>query len=67
MRKFFVNSKKRIWVCGTRDSPTSCDSYDEKWNHFPEEDTIYPHSYGSMTTSYRGLGIIGGKKLFGHI
>ena len=23
----------RIWVCGSRDSPYACDSYDENWVH----------------------------------
>ena len=51
--------KEKIWVCGTRDNPHSCDSFDEEWNHTSEKDTIYPHSYGSMASSYRGLVILG--------
>ena len=50
----------RIWVCGTRDAPHTCDSYDAGWNHVQESDTLFPHSYGSMVDSHRGLGIIGG-------
>lgn len=51
--------KEKIWVCGTRDNPHSCDSFDEEWNHTSEKDTMYPHSYGSMASSYRGLVILG--------
>lgn len=50
----------QIWVCGTRDAPHSCDSFDTNWNHLPQADTLFPHSYGSMVDSYRGLAIIGG-------
>ena len=51
--------KDKIWVCGTRDNPHACDSYDEEWKHTSEKDTLYPHSYGSMASSYRGLAILG--------
>merc|ERR1712062_381533 len=30
----------RIWVCGSRDSPYACDSYDENWVHQAEKNTI---------------------------
>lgn len=51
----------RIWVCGSRDSPYACDSYDENWSHDSEQNTIYAHSYGSMVSSpSKGLTIIGG-------
>ena len=63
-REYRVHScavhRERIWVCGSRDDPNTCDSFDEKWNHRKEADTLYPHSYGSMVESARGLAIIGG-------
>ena len=50
----------RIWVCGSRDSPYACDSYDENWVHQAEKNTIYAHSYGSLVSDKnRGLSIIG--------
>lgn len=50
----------RIWVCGSRDAPYACDSYDENWEHQQEKNTIHAHSYGSMVSAPdRGLTIIG--------
>ena len=52
----------RIWVCGSRDAPYACDSYDENWEHRQEKNTIHAHSYGSMVSAPdRGLTIIGKK------
>jgi hypothetical protein len=52
---------QRLFLCGSRDSPKKCDSFDAAWHHRVEPDTNYPHSYGSLTsTSGFGLTIIGG-------
>ena len=50
----------RVWICGSRDSPYACDSYDANWQHRSEQNTIYAHSYGSMVSApTKGLTIIG--------
>ena len=50
----------RIWVCGSRDDPFSCESYDEDFNMKDEGYTLFPHSYSAMVHNQRGLTLLGG-------